>query len=105
MFGGFRGPLFRAAGGFARGTDTIPAMLSPGEFVVNDRASRRFSSQLIAMNAGVQPVYRQEGGPIVNNTVNVGDINVNGTANPDDTARRVVSQLRREFRRGTASRF
>jgi TP901 family phage tail tape measure protein len=105
MFGGFRGPLFRAAGGFARGTDTIPAMLSPGEFVVNSRASKRFASQLIAMNAGVQPVYRQEGGPVVNNTVNVGDINVNGTANPDDTARRVVSQLRREFRRGTASRF
>jgi TP901 family phage tail tape measure protein len=105
MFGGFRGPLFRAAGGFARGTDTIPAMLSPGEFVVNARSSRRFASQLIAMNAGVNPIYRQDGGPVVNNTVNVGDINVNGTANPDDTARRVVSQLRREFRRGTASRF
>lgn len=105
MFGGSRGFLFRAAGGFARGTDTIPAMLSPGEFVVNARASRQFASQLIAMNAGVTPTYRQEGGPITNNTVNVGDINVNGTANPDDTARRVVSQLRREFRRGTASRF
>lgn len=105
MFGGPRGFLFRAAGGFARGTDTIPAMLSPGEFVMNARSSKRFASQLIAMNAGVNPVYRQEGGPVVNNTVNVGDINVNGTADPDDTARRVVSQLRREFRRGTASRF
>jgi len=30
---------------------------------------------------------------------------VNGTADADDTARRVVSQLRREFRRGTTSRF
>lgn len=105
MFGGSRGMLFRAAGGFARGTDTIPAMLSPGEFVVNASSSRRFASQLQAINSGVNPIFRQEGGPVVNNTVNVGDINVNGTANPDDTARRVVSQLRREFRRGTASRF
>lgn len=102
----FGGPLFRAGGGFTpRGTDTIPAMLSPGEFVVNSRSARKFASQLHAMNAGVNPTYRQEGGTVVNNSVNVGDINVNGTSNPDETARRVASQLRREFRRGTASRF
>lgn len=102
MFGGF---LYRAAGGLARGTDTIPAMLSPGEFVVNARSARRFASQLVAINAGVQPVYRQDGGTVVNNSVNVGDINVNGTSNPEDTARQVVSQLRREFRRGSAPRL
>jgi len=101
----FGGPLYRAGGGFARGTDTIPAMLSPGEFVVNARSSQRFASQLTAMNAGVNPTYRAEGGPVNNNTVNVGDINVNGTSNPDDTARLVMSKIRREFRRGTASRF
>ena len=104
MFGGKM--MYRAGGGFARGTDTIPAMLSPGEFVVNARSARQFASQLTAMNAGVNPVYRQEGGPVVNNTVNVGDINVNGTSgNNDSIARSVVSQIRREFRRGTASRF
>jgi TP901 family phage tail tape measure protein len=101
----FGGPLYRAAGGAARGTDTIPAMLSPGEFVVNSRSSKQFASQLIAMNAGVNPVYRAEGGTVSDNSVNIGDINVNGTSNPDDTARLVLSKLRREFRRGTSSRF
>ncbi len=96
--------LYRAAGGSARGQDKIPAMLSAGEFVMNSGSSRKFASQLVAMNAGANPTYRSEGGSI-SNTVNVGDINVNGTANADDTARQVVSQLRREFRRGTASRF
>ncbi len=56
------------------------------------------------MNAGVSPVYRAEGG-VVNNSVNVGDINVNGNSDPDATARRVVSQIRREFRRGTSARL
>ena len=101
----FGGTLYRAAGGTARGTDTIPAMLSPGEFVVNASSSRRFASQLQAINSGSNPVFRQEGGAITNNNVNIGDINVNGTADPDDTARRVLSKIRREFRRGTASRF
>ncbi len=100
MFGGTM--QYLARGGFARGTDTIPAMLSPGEFVMNAKASRRFASQLIAMNAGVAPVYRAEGG-VVNNSINIGDVKVNGTADPDVTARLVVSQLRREFRRGTSS--
>lgn len=102
----FGGPVFRAMGGFApRGTDTIPAMLSPGEFVMNASASRKFASQLIAMNAGTTPVFRQEGGPVINNSVNVGDINVNGTSDPNAVARRVMSEIRREFRRGTSSRF
>ncbi len=110
MFGGpmFRrhgGPLYRAFGGFtSRGTDTIPAMLSSGETVVNARSSRKFASQINSMNAGVTPVYRQEGG-VVNNSVNIGDINVNGTSDPDTTARRVMSQIRREQRRGTSSSF
>ena len=101
----FGGPMYRAAGGFvSRGTDTIPAMLSHGETVINARSSRKFASQINAINAGVTPVYRAEGG-VVNNSVNIGDINVNGTSDPDTTARRVMSQIRREERRGTASRF
>lgn len=100
----FGGPVFRAFGGFTpRGTDTIPAMLSPGEVVIKANMARRFASQLNAMNAGVPPVYRQEGGPVINNSVNIGDINVNGTSDPDATARSVVKKLRREFRRGTTS--
>ncbi len=51
-----------AKGGYPRGFDTIPAMLSPGEFVVNAASSRRFASQLVAMNAGIQPTFKSEGG-------------------------------------------
>jgi hypothetical protein len=36
--GGFITPIYRAAGGTARGIDTVPAMLSPGEYVVKSSA-------------------------------------------------------------------
>ena len=99
MFGGM---TYRASGGVVRGTDSIPAMLSPNEFVINAKSSRQFASQLNSINSGSNPVFRQEGGPTVSNTVNVGDINVNGGPTSDDTARKVVSQIKREFRRGTS---
>lgn len=89
-----------AAGGKAHGTDTIPAMLSPGEFVVNARSTRQFFSQLVAMNAGVKPIYRQDGGAVTN----IGDINVsvNGSTSTRQTARELATALRREVRRGTS---
>jgi TP901 family phage tail tape measure protein len=99
-----RGGLMRlAAGGSifkSHGTDTIPAMLSPGEFVVNARSTRRFFSQLVAMNAGAQPLYRQDGGAVTN----IGDINVsvNGSTSTRQTAREIATALRREVRRGTS---
>jgi len=91
---------FGRGGAAPRGTDTIPAMLSPGEFVVNARSTQRFYSQLLAMNAGHAPVYRAAGGGVSN--VTVGDININGSAKPHDTAREVVKSIKREFRRGTS---
>ncbi len=63
---------FLATGGRPQGTDVIPAMLSPGEVVINAASARKFASQLTAINAGVQPVYRSEGGSVTN----IGDINV-----------------------------
>jgi hypothetical protein len=89
-----------AAGGKAQGTDTIPAMLSPGEFVVNARSTRQFFSQLVAMNAGVKPIYRQDGGAVTN----IGDINVTvpGGSSTRQTAREIATALRREVRRGTS---
>ena len=95
-------PRFLAGGGFAsRGTDTIPAMLSPGEFVVNARSTKKFFSQLQAINAGRQPIYRQDGGPVTN----VGDINVTVGAERDgaSTGRQIARSIRRELRRGTSS--
>lgn len=91
-----------ANGGEAKGTDTIPAMLSPGEFVVNASSTRRFFSQLQAINAGVRPVFREAGGP-VGDTFNIGDIIVNGSSDSKQTAREVMSAIRREQRRGTGS--
>jgi TP901 family phage tail tape measure protein len=90
---------YLAAGG-PSGTDTVPAMLSPGEFVMNAMSSRKFASQLVAMNAGVPPVYRNAGGT-VNTTI--GDIHVHGASQPEATARAVMTQIRRELRRGTGA--
>ncbi len=88
-------------GGFApRGTDTVPAMLTPGEFVMNRVATQRWFSHLVAMNAGLTPNFRSQGGGIGN--VTIGDINVNGSAQPRETAREVLKTIKRELRRGTS---
>lgn len=90
-----------ADGGFTpRGTDTVPAMLSPGEYVVNARSTRKFFSELQSINAGVRPVYRQEGGPVTN----VGDISVTvqGGQESAQTGREIARSLRRELRRKTS---
>ena len=93
------GMIYRAGGGPV-GSDTIPAMLSPGEMVINAASSRKFAAQLIAMNAGIQPAFRSEGGQ----TTNIGDINVSvtGGASGKQTARSIAAELRRELRRGLA---
>ena len=92
---------FLAAGGRPQGTDVIPAMLSPGEVVINAASARRFAAQLTAINAGVQPVYRSEGGSVTN----IGDINVTvtGGGTSRQTAREIAAEIRRELRRGTAT--
>jgi TP901 family phage tail tape measure protein len=89
-----------AKGGGPRGTDTIPAWLSPGEYVMNARSTRRFYSQLQSMNSGTQPVYRQEGGPVTN----VGDINVHVASGQkgDAAGRTIARSIRRELRRNTS---
>lgn len=44
-----------AFGGMARGSDTVPAMLTPGEFVVNRAATARFKPLLDTINQGGYP--------------------------------------------------
>ena len=93
------------SGGFApRGTDTVPAMLSPGEFVVNARAARKFASTLVAMNAGAT-AYRAEGGSVINNSSQIGTINIVDSNDPRTTARAVIAEQRREFRRKASPRY
>jgi hypothetical protein len=50
--GGMVNPDLFANGGFAKGTDTVPSMLTPGEFVVNSAATKRFAPLLDAINSG-----------------------------------------------------
>jgi TP901 family phage tail tape measure protein len=94
MFGGHF-----ATGG--RGTDTQMAMLSKGKFVLNAESTRKWASQAIAMNAGVQPVFHNVGG----NVTNVGDINVtvSGGGSSHQTARSIAAALKRELRKGTST--
>ena len=93
------GPMrYYADGGPTRGQDNIPAMLSRGETVVNSKNSKRFYSELNAMNQGSQPVYREQGGPVTN----VGDVNVTvkGGETSQQTVREIGHGLRREIQRG-----
>jgi TP901 family phage tail tape measure protein len=104
--GRVHGGLIRylASGGFAgRGTDRIHALLSEGEFVVNARSSRRFFSQLQAINAGQALVMRNQGGSVTN--VTIGDVNVQGGSTPAKTGRAIATELRRELRRGSIRGF
>jgi TP901 family phage tail tape measure protein len=81
-------PKFLASGGFARGTDTVPAMLTPGEFVVRKYAVDSFGAEnLKAVNNGTY-----SGESVYNYSINV---NVKSDANPDDIARTVMTQIKR----------
>jgi hypothetical protein len=67
----------------AKGTDTVPAMLTPGEFVINKDSSQRYMPILEAINQGnytqgnivqyasrggtIRPIYRNMGGIVGGN--------------------------------------
>ena len=91
---------YMAGGGFVpKGTDTVPAMLSPNEFIVPAGPTKKFYSQLQSIRAGVQPDYKAGGG-VVNNTHNYGDVHVHESSNPRATAREVSQAQRRQQRLG-----
>ena len=96
--GGFLGDFL--SGRYARGTDTIPAMLSKGEFVVRAPMADRYYSQLIAMNAGHAPIYRAQGGPVSN--TRVGDIHISITGGGKSVnAKQLAGEIRRGIKQGT----
>ena len=93
------GLIRRFASGGAVGTDTVPAMLTPGEVVWNAATSRQFYSQLTAINAGSRPPAAYQ-----SNVTHVGDINLGGITVPGGpttaaTARALADMTRRELRR------
>ena len=85
--GGMVKPKYFAVGGKARGTDIIPAMLTPGEFVMSKYAVDSYGvDKMKAINNG-----SYEGGKVYNYNLNV---NVRSDANPQDIARVVMTQIR-----------
>jgi TP901 family phage tail tape measure protein len=80
-------PKYYASGGYSKGTDTIPAMLTPGEFVVRKNAVDSFGvNSLNKINDG-----SYGGSSVYNYSLNV---NVKSDANPNDIARTVMTQIK-----------
>jgi hypothetical protein len=65
---------YRAGGGSIfkpKGTDTVPAMLTPGEFVIKKSSVDKIGvGNLAALNNGGGPIYRAKGGPVGINAEN-----------------------------------
>ena len=114
-------PKYMANGGFAIGSDTIPAMLSPGEFIVNKNATKAFLPQLKNINNSAYPSMLGSLTPpsflnqmsnvtvsSINDASSVNSINDNSStvynyrvninvdgsnSGPDDIARAVMTQI------------
>ena len=81
-------PKYFATGGLSRGTDTIPAMLTPGEFVINKNA---------ASGIGINNLNRLNSGESFGTSVynySVGINVTNADANANDIARAVMGQIK-----------
>jgi hypothetical protein len=84
--GGMVMPRYMSIGGQAMGTDTVPAMLTPGEFIVSQPAVEDFGiNNLKAINNGTYG-----GNSVYNYSVNV---NAGSNASADDIARAVMNKI------------
>jgi hypothetical protein len=84
--GGMVMPNYMSIGGQAMGTDTVPAMLTPGEFIVSQPAVEEFGlGNLKAINSGTYG-----GNSVYNYSVNV---NAGSNASADDIARAVMNKI------------
>jgi len=80
-------PKYYVSGGYSKGTDTIPAMLTPGEFVIRKNAVDSFGvNKLNKINDG-----SYDGSSVYNYNLSV---NVKSDANPNDIARTVMTQIK-----------
>jgi TP901 family phage tail tape measure protein len=105
----------------SRGRDTVPAMLTPGEYVVNADATRRNILALMRMNSGEDLRYYNSGGLVtaspvtdtmsrvqqsnINTSFSMGDINVNleSTGNARVDGREIAQYIRNEIFAGRLS--
>jgi TP901 family phage tail tape measure protein len=90
-------PKFFANGGFAMGTDTVPAMLTPGEFVIKKSAVDRIGTDTLnkingyadgGLVGGSQTIG---GDSVYNYSINV---NVSSQSDPNQIARAVMTQIK-----------
>ena len=80
-------PKYMVSGGYSKGTDTIPAMLTPGEFVVRKNSVDSFGvNNLNKINDG-----SYGGSSVYNYSLSV---NVKSDSSPDDIARTVMTQIK-----------
>ena len=109
MMGGMV-PKYMGVGGSV-GSDTVPAMLTPGEFVMNKKATQEFGPLLSMLNESKYPSMIGSSSssqiPVNNISSSVNDnstavynyslgFNINGTnSNPNDIARAVMTEIKR----------
>jgi TP901 family phage tail tape measure protein len=115
--GGFinhkRNLIYRAFGGTSRGSDRIPAMLTPGEFVINSFNTKRNLDLLRAINNGERNLshYINPGlsdarankttAAASNVNLEFGDININGSnINNSQLANTLIKEIKTKIRRG-----
>ena len=85
-------PKYFAMGGYARGGDVVPSMLTPGEFVIKKPAADRIGpSALNSLNNGNSPAVT---GDSVYNTYSI-NVNVSSNSSPQDIANTVMNTIRR----------
>jgi hypothetical protein len=108
-------PQYMAMGGFSIGTDTVPAMQTPGEFVIRKSVADQYGPLLESINNGTYRSFETPTYPSMNNdTVSVGGrgatsvsdnsskvynysvgISVNNTsASADDIAKVVMAEIK-----------
>lgn len=87
-----------AEGGPARGTDTIPAMLTPGEYVINrDAVSSLGLGTLRQLNRGQMPT----GDTTVNNFQISVDISFDGMPDENFVKNKIVPQIKSEMKKAS----
>jgi hypothetical protein len=112
--GGFV-PKYFGAGGFANGTDTVPAMLTPGEFVVRKNVADQYGAFLQSLNNGTYKTFEAptfssmdnksvkvgsgSGSSSADNSSKVYNYNVgisvnNTSASADDIAKVVMAEIK-----------
>ena len=83
-------PKYFAVGGFAKGTDTVPAMLTPGEFIMSKYAVDSYGvDNMRKINNG-----DSIGGTVYNNTYTL-TVNAKTDAKPNDIAQAVMSTIKK----------